>query len=89
MTSFLTELVHSFFRIQVWDFLAVLKTHWWPSLVFCSLVESCLFDTFPISILNLSNHLDYCERTAHISNMLCLIVTDTLYDNDFQNCAKA
>ena len=44
MTSIITELVHIFVqgpaeaRLWVRDVLALLKTHWWPSSVFCSLV---------------------------------------------------
>ena len=53
--SIITELVYIFVygpakvRLQVWEFLAALKTHWWPSALW---LGCCLFDTFPISILN-------------------------------------
>ena len=44
MTSIITVLVYKFFkgpakgRLRVREFLATLKTHWWPSAVVCSMV---------------------------------------------------
>ena len=44
MTFIITELVHIFVKgpaeacLQVPEFLTLLKTHWWPSAVFCSFV---------------------------------------------------
>ena len=39
---------------QVLNFRVGLKTHWWPWAVFCFMLWSgcCLFNTFPVSILN-------------------------------------
>ena len=43
------QLTHAF---RVRDFPAVLKTHWWTRLFSALWWCCCLFDTFPISILN-------------------------------------
>ena len=43
-------------RLRVREFLATLKTCWWPSaVVFFLWSGCCLFGTFPISILNFIN----------------------------------
>ena len=48
------QVLYTFLIFRVQDFLTVyvLKIHWWPWAVFCSLVGCCLFDTplFPFSI---------------------------------------
>ena len=44
MAFIITELIHMFAqgtveaRLRVWEKMVVLKTYWWPSFVFCSLV---------------------------------------------------
>ena len=46
-------------RLRVREFLAALKTHWWHSAVWSG---CCLFDTFPISILNYIVMSRHCFR---------------------------
>ena len=57
MTSIITVLVYIFFKgpaeghLRVREFLATLKTHWWPSAVVCSIVVALTHSPFPFSIL--------------------------------------
>lgn len=65
--QFSTQILHVLHH-NVWDFVAVLKTHWWPLSVFRSLVRICLFVTFPISILNFVVHLLLWNCLQNFSN---------------------
>ena len=68
MTAIFTELDHIFVwgpagvRLRGQDFLALVKTYWWPQLVFFPLsLGCCLLDTFPISILNFISYVKGVE----------------------------
>ena len=77
MTSSFIELEHIFVkapsvaRRRVGDFLAVLKTYWWASAVFCSLVWLFLFGTFNISILYFIFHKQL-SQSIWINNYIVL-----------------
>ena len=61
MTFIITEIVQILdqgspeARLLVRDFLAVLKTHWWLSAIYCSFVGLLFLSPFPISILNFND----------------------------------
>ena len=77
MTSIITELVTYLKgpaegRLRVREFLATLKTHWWPSAIDCSMVGCCRFDTFPISFLYLILLLIIREKLT-LQKKICFV----------------
>ena len=82
MTSIITEQVHILVKgpaeTRVQDVLAVLKTHWWPSSVFCSfvwLLSLCGYILHFHSQFYLICILTVCNYGL----FLCLFISFTLY----------